>query len=150
MSPPPRPSILIVDDSPKMRGFLRTALAAGGYDTLEAIDGIEGLDRLQSHEVAAILTDINMPRMDGLSFLRSVRQEARFARTPILVLTTENAPEVKAAGKEAGATGWIVKPFRPEQLCQVLEKVIQRAGGAGENTAQGQGLAQGREHERRP
>ncbi|HSB67718.1 MAG TPA: response regulator [Candidatus Methylomirabilis sp.] len=141
MSPPPRPAVLVVDDSPTMRGLLRTALSAGGYDTIEAADGYEGLARLQAQPVRAILTDVNMPRMDGLSFLRQVRQEPRFARTPILVLTTEAAPEVKAAGKEAGATGWIVKPFRPEQLCQILDQVIQRAEGAG--TAGGPGPAHG-------
>lgn len=110
-----------------MRGFLRNALTAGGFDLIEATDGFEGLARLQAHDIRAILTDVNMPRMDGLTFLRSVRQDPRFARTPILVVTTEAAPEVKAAGKEAGATGWIVKPFQAEQLCQVLDLVIRRA-----------------------
>jgi len=139
MNPPSHSIVLVVEDSPTMRGFLRNALTAGGYDMVEAVDGFEGLTRLQTQEVQAILTDVNMPRMDGLTFLRSVRQDPRFSHIPIIVLTTESAPEVKAAGRAAGATGWMVKPFRPEQLCQVLEHVIQRATSAGEKPGTGTG-----------
>jgi two-component system, chemotaxis family, chemotaxis protein CheY len=120
-------TVLIVDDSPTMRGMIVRALVADGYQVLEASDGIEGLSRLQGDaEIQAILTDINMPRMDGLAFIRAVRQMERFARTPVLALTTEYEPDVKAAGKAAGATGWIVKPFTADQLCNVIGMVIRR------------------------
>lgn len=124
-------TILIVDDSPTMRGMIRTALTQGGHHVLEAANGYEGLARLQEHEhaVQAILTDVNMPQMDGISFVRSVRQDPRFSRTPILVLTTESAGDMKASGKAAGATGWIVKPFRPEDLRRVVAHVLDHAGG---------------------
>jgi two-component system chemotaxis response regulator CheY len=123
-------TILIVDDSRTMRGMIRAALTDGGYQVLEAGDGIEGVTTLQAHTVQAIVTDVNMPRMDGLAFVRAVRQDSRFARTPILMLTTEGAAEMKAAGKAAGATGWLVKPFRPEDLRQVVAKVLERAQAA--------------------
>ena len=119
-------AVLIVDDSPTMRSMIRKALAAAGYQVVEAVDGIEALSRLEQHSVQAILTDVNMPRMGGLAFIAAVRKDSRFARIPILALTTEQEPEVKAAGKAAGATGWIVKPFEPAQLCQVVETVIRR------------------------
>jgi two-component system chemotaxis response regulator CheY len=119
-------TILIVDDSPTMRNMIRLALTQGGFHVIEAGNGREGLARLQESAVQAILSDVNMPQMDGLSFVRAVRQDPRFSRIPILVLTTESAGEMKASGKAAGATGWIVKPFQPEQLCSVLGMVIRR------------------------
>ena len=123
-------TILVVDDSPTMRGMIVRALVAGGYRVVEASDGIDGLSRLQGDaEIQAILTDINMPRMDGLAFIRAVRQMERFARTPVLALTTEYEPDLKAAGKAAGATGWIVKPFAADQLCNVIGMVIRRMAG---------------------
>jgi two-component system chemotaxis response regulator CheY len=124
-------AILIVDDSPTMRRMIRQALTEGGFQVIEAASGSEGLARLQeqAHAVQAILTDVNMPQMDGLSFVRAIRQEGRFSRIPILVLTTESAADVKAKGKEAGATGWIVKPFRPEELRKVVAHVLDHGGG---------------------
>jgi two-component system chemotaxis response regulator CheY len=124
MNDPSRPTILIVDDSPTMRAMISTALTEGGYRVVEAADGKDGLARLQLHAVQLILTDVNMPRMDGLAFLQSLRQDPRFARTPVLMLTTESSQEMKGRGKAAGATGWIVKPFRPEDLRQVVGKVL--------------------------
>ena len=126
MNPETPWTVLIVDDSPTMRGMIQRALVAGGYHVLEAADGIEGLSRLEEAPVQAVVTDINMPRMDGLTFIRTVRQTGRFPRLPILALTTEGESDMKAAGKAAGATGWIVKPFEPEQLCNVLAMVIKR------------------------
>jgi two-component system chemotaxis response regulator CheY len=120
-------TVLVVDDSPTMRGMIQRALVAGGYHVLSATDGVDGLRQLQDTPVHAILTDINMPRMDGLAFIRAVRQQAGFARTPILVLTTEGEADMKAAGKAAGATGWIVKPFDPEQLRETVGLVLRRA-----------------------
>jgi two-component system chemotaxis response regulator CheY len=120
-------SILIVDDSPTMRGMIRMALAEGGYRVVEAANGHEGLARLKEVEVQLILTDVNMPGMDGVTFIRTLRQNPQFARIPILVLTTESAGEMKQSGKEAGAIGWIVKPFRPEDLRRVVARVLERA-----------------------
>ena len=127
-------TVLVVDDSPTMRGMLRTALGRGGYQVVEATNGAEALGQLDGTPIDAILTDINMPRMDGLTFVRTLRQDARFARTPVLVLTTESAGEVKRAGKAAGATGWIVKPFEPEQLCSLISMVIRRTAQPGRQT----------------
>ena len=120
-------TVLVVDDSPTMRRMIQRALAAGGYRVVTAADGVDALRRLQDTTVHAILTDINMPRMDGLGFIRAVRQQAGFARTPILALTTEGEADMKASGKAAGATGWIVKPFDPAQLCETIGVVLRRA-----------------------
>jgi two-component system chemotaxis response regulator CheY len=119
-------TILIVDDSPTMRSMIRIALTEGGCTVLEAANGHEGLACLQDHPVQMILTDVNMPQMDGITFVRTVRQDPRFSRTPILVLTTESAGDMKASGKAAGATGWIVKPFRPEDLREVVARVLHK------------------------
>ncbi len=119
-------AVLVVDDSPTMRGMIRRALLAGGYRVVSATDGIDALRQLQDTTVHLILTDINMPRMDGLALIRAVRQHGGLARTPILALTTEGETDMKAAGKAAGATGWIVKPFDPAQLCETIGMVIRR------------------------
>jgi two-component system, chemotaxis family, chemotaxis protein CheY len=126
-----RLTVLIVDDSPTMRGMIHRALTEGGYRVLEAANGPEGLGRLERECVQTILSDVNMPGMDGLAFVRRVRQDPRFAQIPILFLTTEGSPEMKAAGKAAGATGWIVKPFEPDQLRNVVATVIQRIPRSG-------------------
>jgi two-component system, chemotaxis family, chemotaxis protein CheY len=131
MSDDQKHTVLVVDDSPTMRGMIQRALTDGGYRVLEAGNGQEGLARLHAEPVQVILSDVNMPAMDGLTFVRAIRQEPRFAHTPILFLTTEGAPEMKAAGKAAGATGWIVKPFDAEQLRNVVGMVIRRMGQAG-------------------
>ncbi len=120
-------TVLVVDDSPTMRGMIQRALAASGYRVVSAADGMDALRQLQETTVQAILTDINMPRMDGLAFIRAVRQQDGLARTPILALTTEGEADMKAAGKAAGATGWIVKPFDPDQLRETVALVIRRA-----------------------
>ena len=127
-------TILTVDDSRTMRGMIRTALAEGAYRIIEATNGQEGLARLQEADVHLILADVNMPQMDGISFVRAVRQDPRFARTPILFLTTESAAEMKASGKAAGATGWIVKPFRPDDLRRVVAQVLAKYGPAASQT----------------
>jgi two-component system, chemotaxis family, chemotaxis protein CheY len=119
-------TVLVVDDSPTMRGLIRLALTGGGFTVVEAASGPEALDRLAQHPVQAILTDVNMPQMDGISFVRSVRSDPKHRKTPILIVTTESAPQLKSAGKAAGATGWIVKPFEAEQLCAVVGMVIRR------------------------
>lgn len=118
---------LIVDDSNSMRQMLAFALKGAGFEVLEGSNGQEGLDRLAGApggKVDIIVTDLNMPVMDGLAFIRSVRAKPGCRFTPILMLTTESLDSKKAEGKEAGATGWIVKPFQPDQLIKVVQKVL--------------------------
>lgn len=116
-------TILTVDDSRTIRDMLMAALGAAGYDVVQAEDGVEALERLRDLKPDAIVTDINMPRMDGFELIEEVRREGANMATPILVLTTESEPDRKLRAKEAGATGWIVKPFNPEKLLDALRRV---------------------------
>lgn len=116
--------VLAVDDSRTMRDMVRLALTAEGIDAHLAEDGIHGLEVLD--EIAppdAIITDINMPRLDGFGFIDAVRAREEFRSIPILVLTTESAAEMKNRARDAGATGWIVKPFDPAKLVKALRMV---------------------------
>ena len=117
-------SILAVDDSASMRQMVSFTLRSSGYEVIEAVDGQDALDKLGGREVDLVLTDQNMPRMDGLTLIRQLRIQDRFKRTPILVLTTESSDEMKQAGRAAGATGWMVKPFDPAKLLEVIGKVV--------------------------
>ena len=116
-------TVLTVDDSRTMRDMLRLALSAAGFRVLQAIDGLEGLALLQDEKPDVIVTDINMPRLDGFGFIEGVRKDCRHRATPILVLTTESDTEKKQRARQAGATGWIVKPFNPEKLVDALRRV---------------------------
>lgn len=116
-------NILAVDDSRTMRDMIRLALQPAGFTVHTADDGLHGIDLLDGIEPDAIITDINMPRMDGFGFIDAVRGQEQHRATPILVLTTEAAPELKARAREAGATGWIVKPFDPAKLVKALQMV---------------------------
>jgi two-component system chemotaxis response regulator CheY len=116
-------TILTVDDSRTMRDMLALALSGIGYRVVQATDGIEGIEVLQNETVDIIITDINMPRLDGFGFIEHIRQDPQHRATPILVLTTENAPEFKDRARKAGATGWIVKPFNPEKLADTIRRV---------------------------
>jgi two-component system chemotaxis response regulator CheY len=116
-------TILTVDDSRTMRDMLRLALAEAGYRVVQAVDGVEGLERLNAEGADVIITDINMPNLDGLGFIERVRSDQRHRATPILVLTTESEPEVKDRARKAGATGWIVKPFDPSKLVDAIRRV---------------------------
>ncbi|MCX6604957.1 MAG: response regulator [Acidobacteria bacterium] len=116
--------ILTVDDSSTMRQMVGLTLKTAGFEVLEAADGVEALEKLrQSPTVDLVLTDLNMPRMDGLELTRQIRAMASGRAVPIILLTTESSPEMKLRGKSAGATGWIVKPFQPNQLLEVIGKV---------------------------
>lgn len=115
--------ILAVDDSRTMRDMLALALNEAGFTLHLAEDGVHGLEVLGGIEPDAIISDINMPRLDGFGFIEAVRQIDRHRATPILVLTTESAPELKARARAAGATGWIVKPFDPVKLVKALHMV---------------------------
>ena len=116
--------ILIVDDSTSMRGMIRSALRAGSFEVIEAANGPEALTMLDRQEVDLIITDMNMPDMDGISLVKAIRHRPATKVTPVLVLTTESGVELKQADRAAGATGWIVKPFSPQQLVQVVDKVL--------------------------
>jgi len=116
-------SILTVDDSPSMRMLLRAALDDLGYHVIEAEDGIDALEKLGSIKPDVMITDINMPRLDGFGLIERVRGEGE-REMPILVLTTESSDEKKQRARNAGATGWIVKPFDPEKLASALRRVM--------------------------
>ena len=116
--------ILTVDDSSTMRQMITFTLKGAGFDVLEAGDGLEALDVAKGKKLSLIITDVNMPRMDGITLVQRMRALPEFKFTPILVLTTESDASMKQKGKEAGATGWIVKPFSPEKLLDVVNKVI--------------------------
>jgi two-component system, chemotaxis family, chemotaxis protein CheY len=115
--------ILTVDDSRTMRDMLRLALEEAGFEVVQAEDGVHGLEVLQTENPDVIITDINMPRMNGFGFIEGVRAEPRTRATPILVLTTESDPSKKDKARQAGATGWIVKPFNPTKLVDAIRRV---------------------------
>lgn len=119
-------SILIIDDSAAIRQSISYILQQEGYTTTEAGDGVEGLQRLDEvGRFDCIITDVNMPNMDGITFIRKARENAKFRFVPILVLTTESQGAKMNEGKEAGATGWIVKPFSADKLLAVVKKVAE-------------------------
>ncbi len=107
-----------------MRQMVAYTLSTAGFSVVEGGDGAAALRQLDSAAVDLIITDLNMPVMDGITFIRNVRQQARYRFTPILMLTTESQESRKLEGKEAGATGWIVKPFDPDRLLQVVSRVL--------------------------
>jgi two-component system, chemotaxis family, chemotaxis protein CheY len=118
-------TVLAVDDSASMRQMLAYTLRQGGYEVIEAGDGAEALKRLESsHDVRVVVTDQNMPHLDGLSLTRALRAQERWAKVPVLILTTESSPEIKREGRAAGATGWLMKPFEPQQLLDTLAMVL--------------------------
>lgn len=116
-------TILAVDDSKTIRDMVSFTLKDAGYEVVLGSDGQEGLDALNVHQFDVIITDINMPVMDGLTFIKNVRAKPQHNSLPILVLTTDGSQDTKIKGREAGATGWIVKPFDPEKLLAVVAKV---------------------------
>jgi two-component system chemotaxis response regulator CheY len=118
------PLILAVDDSPSMRKMVSFTLTGAGYQVVEAVDGQDAYEKAQSQTFDLVLTDQNMPRMDGLGLTRKLREHPQFKTTPILMLTTESSDLMKQAGRAAGATGWLVKPFDPAKLLDVIKKVI--------------------------
>ncbi|PWV99837.1 two-component system chemotaxis response regulator CheY [Hoeflea marina] len=115
--------VLTVDDSRTIRNMLLVTLNNAGYETVQAEDGMEGLEVLEETNPDVIVTDINMPRLDGYGFIEGVRLNDKYRAIPILVLTTESDPEKKNRAREAGATGWIVKPFDPTKLIAAIERV---------------------------
>ena len=116
--------ILAVDDSASMRQMVNFTLKGAGYEVVHANDGVEALEYARGHSVDLVLTDVNMPRMDGITLVRELRALPGYRYTPMLVLTTESGHERKLQGKEAGATGWLVKPFNPDQLLATIARVL--------------------------
>jgi two-component system chemotaxis response regulator CheY len=117
--------VLVVDDSETVRQVLQLTLSNAGFDVIEAEDGDDALNKLSNTPVVDMLiTDLNMPNMDGLELIKKIREDKKHRFTPIVMLTTESSEEKKRAGREAGASGWIVKPFKPEQLLKVVKMVL--------------------------
>jgi len=117
-------TILTVDDTASMRQMISFTLNSVGHEVLQAADGREALSILQNKKVDLVITDVNMPNMDGITFVKSLRELIDYKFTPILMLTTESQDAKRQQGKTVGATGWIVKPFNPEQLLNVVKKVL--------------------------
>lgn len=119
--------LLIVDDSAMLRDMLVYALNEGGYDDItECVDGVDGLNQVKLTQFDLIISDVNMPNMDGLTMIKEIRKIPNYKNIPIFVLTTERGIEMKKQGKESGANGWIVKPFVQEQLIKAVDTVINK------------------------
>ncbi len=119
-------SILTVDDSASIRMTTRIALSNAGYTVTEAVDGTDGIAKLSAGQFDLIITDLNMPNMDGLTMIRELRKMPAHTGVPVIFLTTESDGEIKAEAKAAGATGWLTKPFDPENLVKIARKVLGR------------------------
>ncbi|MBK8001703.1 MAG: response regulator [Verrucomicrobia bacterium] len=117
-------TIMTADDSPSMRQMINFTLRNAGFEVVEAVDGQDALTKLTGAPVGMLITDLNMPNIDGIELIRQVRALPQYKYVPIIMLTTESQDEKKQAGKAAGASGWIVKPFRAEQLVAVAKKFL--------------------------
>jgi two-component system chemotaxis response regulator CheY len=116
--------VLVVDDSNSIRDMVSFTLKSAGYDTTEAKDGLEGLNIGKTGRYDLVISDVNMPNMDGITLCQELRKLPSFKFTPILMLTTESSTEMKSRGKAAGATGWLVKPFNPDKLLATIKRVV--------------------------
>jgi len=116
--------VLVVDDSNSIRDMVSFTLKSAGYETVEAKDGQDGLNKAQSGTFDLVILDVNMPIMDGIKLCQELRKLPTFKFTPILMLTTESSGDMKIRGKAAGATGWLVKPFNPEKLLATIKRVV--------------------------
>lgn len=117
-------TVMVVDDSASVRQVVGIALKSAGYDVVEAVDGKDGLTKLDGRKLHLIISDVNMPNMDGISFLKAVKANASYKFTPVIMLTTENQESKMQEGKAAGAKAWIVKPFQPPQLLDAVSKLV--------------------------
>jgi two-component system chemotaxis response regulator CheY len=120
-------SILAVDDSQSMRQIVSFTLRSAGYEVVEAVDGEDAFEKAGRRAFDLVLTDQNMPRLDGIGLTRRLRSSPGFGTIPILILTTESSDQMKQAGRAAGADGWLVKPFDPSRLAEIVQKVLDRA-----------------------
>lgn len=117
-------TILIVDDSASLRQVVSIALKSAGYDVIEGVDGKDALTKLDGTKIHLIVSDVNMPNMDGIALVQEVKKNPSYKFTPIIMLTTESGDDKKAAGQAAGAKAWLVKPFQPEQLLMAVSKLV--------------------------
>lgn len=117
-------TIMIVDDSTTLRQVVSIALKGAGYDVIEGADGKDALSKLTGQKVHLIISDVNMPNMDGLTFVKEVKKLPAYKFTPVIMLTTEAGEDKKAAGQAAGAKAWVVKPFKPDQMLNAVSKLI--------------------------
>jgi len=117
-------TILTVDDSLSVRQVLGTLLKSAGYDVLEACDGQDALAKLKGQKIHLIISDVNMPKLDGIGFVKAVKQLPTYKFTPIIMLTTESEEQKKREGQAAGAKAWVVKPFKPDQMLGAVEKLV--------------------------
>jgi two-component system, chemotaxis family, chemotaxis protein CheY len=117
-------TVLIVDDSASLRQVVSIALKSAGYDVLEGVDGKDALSKMTGQKIHLIVSDVNMPNMDGITLVQEVKKLPAYKFTPIIMLTTESGEDKKSAGQAAGAKAWVVKPFKPEQLLTAVSKLI--------------------------
>jgi len=117
-------TVLIVDDSASLRQVVHIALKGAGYDVLEGCDGKDALSKMTGQKIHLIISDVNMPNMDGITFVKEVKKLANYKFTPIIMLTTESQEAKKHEGQAAGAKAWVVKPFKPEQMLMAVSKLI--------------------------
>ncbi len=117
-------TILIVDDSASVREVIGITLRGAGYDVIEGRDGKDALDKMTGQKIHLVVSDVNMPNMDGISFVKAVKALPNYRFTPVIMLTTESADEKKREGQAAGAKAWVVKPFKPEVLLNAVQKLI--------------------------
>lgn len=117
-------NILIVDDSASLRQVVSIALKGAGYDVIQGVDGKDGLTKLDGQKIHLIVSDVNMPNMDGITMVQEIKKMPNYKFTPIIMLTTESGEDKKEAGKAAGVKAWVVKPFQPEQLLTAVSKLI--------------------------
>lgn len=117
-------TILIVDDSSSLRNVVKIALSEAGYDVIEGGDGTEGIKALDGRKVHLIISDVNMPNMDGITMVKEIKKMGTYQFTPIIMLTTEAGDDLKSQGKEAGVKAWVVKPFKPDQILNAVSKLI--------------------------
>jgi len=117
-------TILIVDDSASVRQVVGIALRGAGYDVIEGVDGKDALTKLDGKKIHLIISDVNMPNMDGISFVKEAKKLTAYKFTPIIMLTTESADDKKREGQAAGAKAWVVKPFQPPQMLAAVAKLV--------------------------
>lgn len=116
--------IMVVDDSASLRQVVSIALKGGGYDVIEACDGKDALSKLTGQKIHLIISDVNMPNMDGITFVKEAKQKAEYKFTPVIMLTTEAGESMKQQGQAAGAKAWVVKPFQPAQMLTAVSKLV--------------------------
>ncbi|WP_018151818.1 response regulator [Leeia oryzae] len=117
--------IMVVDDSASLRQVVSIALKGAGYDVLEGCDGKDALSKLTGQKINLVISDVNMPNMDGISFVQELKKKPEYKFTPVIMLTTESGDDMKSKGQAAGVKAWVVKPFKPDQMISAVSKLIQ-------------------------